>query len=1131
MNRNENKSNYVSLAPRNERKDEYQEYYNALDFAFGEESIRNIAVTGSYASGKSSIINSYFNDCSIKEAKPINISLANFDASISETELEDEVLKLLFYSIDGRRLKSSQYQKITGRLKFKDFIFPFFFAFSSIMIIGIINAVKRIVDFLANDTDSLEKILTTFTERVSFIVMIAILIVIVFIVLLYVFVRGIMIYYNKLSPFLKSLMIKDLKLEECNNNIFDRNIHEIVNMMIDIEENVFIFEDLDRYKDKSHNSIYIKLRNLNILINNNEIIKKKMSKNKVIKCKKFIYVLKDDLDCVIDNNSNTENIVNEQRTKFFDFIIPIIPMTTQNNITVEFSNVIKECGISEMDRDFINKICIYINSRRDINNIVNEFSVYKRTLENVNISFDNKELMALIVYKNINPKKFAMLQEKDSLNGIFKEINRTRIELLNKYIEEKNTIEKKQHPYLTDADIKRKDDLEVKICALKGNDKGIYRENRIISILNDKELDEFVIMAIKNKYIDNNYYNYINYFYEGQLTLNDRQYVKIVNLKGEPDKEYQIENPSNVYDYLDENDYVDKSILNYSLIKYAINSELKNIKTCSLIKVIVKEYGLKEISNIIEYIGNNVQDEEVDSTISMFLNLCFEVDNEVFENIDDERVISKGEQFDIANKIILLMLPEQIKIIDKNKKLTKIVSTNVKLISELDEEKQNVYLNNIDFDCSLIKCDYDDKVGILSKKIVKKKIDNKEPVGYYNLLENYFKHEKKENFNNNEFVNNNYDYICDSGDNDLISNIKNNIDSYTENCLLKTGAAKIEFTDKILVLLYWLKNEKNVEVIISKMGGEYDIAQFDYEINDEEQQYRIKRRKFIYNNIIKNCNINLKLESLYKYYKLCGWNDGIVEYASKKIRYLQENKNLEIQDESSGFCADLLMECENIDGVEMLIGNQRINLQAGQFNALSDKTKNYLINHNNLNYNTVLIQPIKSISNKHLIIYLINNINDYLKRHLDYDLSVIDIEEMIKLDKMNDEQTFQLVNLKVTGSKVIERNGKIEKFIISSKKAFNQNVMEKVMNNLSFNDKIAMLLNKIDTIENSLLIYLLRYNGGLFKEYVVNGTQNLYCINIDALKKNRIKKFLDKLIGKSIIRVQKSEDDNIIFEL
>ena len=448
----------------------------------------------------------------------------------------------------------------------------------------------------------------------------------------------------------------------------------------------------------------------------------------------------------------------------------------------------------------------------------------------------------------------------------------------------------------------------------------------------------------------------------------------------------------------------------------------------------------------------------------------------------------------------------------------------------MDEEKQNVYLNNIDFDCSIVKCDYDDKVGILSKKIVKKKIDNKEPVGYYNLLENYFKHEKKENFNNNEFVNNNYDYICDSGDNDLISNIENNIDSYTENCLLKTGAAKIEFTDKILVLLYWLKNEKNVEVIISKMGGEYDIAQFDYEINDEEQQYRIKRRKFIYNNIIKNCNINLKLESLYKYYKLCGWNDGIVEYVSKKIRYLQENKDLEIQDESSGFCADLLMKCENIDGVEMLIGNQRINLQAGQFNALSDKTKNYLINHNNLNYNTVLVQPIKSISNKHLIIYLINNINDYLKRHLDYDLSVIDIEEMIKLDKMNDEQTFQLVNLKVTGNKVIERNGKIEEFIISSKKAFNQNVMEKVMNNLSFNDKIAMLLNKIDTIENSLLIYLLRYNGGLFKEYVVNGTQNLYCINTDVLKKNRIKKFLDKLIGKSIIRVQKSEDDNIIFE-
>ena len=1131
MNKIDNKTKYISLAPRDERKEEYQEYYNALDFALTEESIRNIAITGSYGSGKSSIINSYFKNSSFKDEKIIKVSLANFKQSLSETEIEDEVLKCLFYSIDGRKLKSSQYQKIMGKVTITDLVSPLLFAIASIMIIGLINVVTIILNSLVNDINSLKQTYSMIIARAPFMVMVVLPI--VFIVLLFVLVRGIVVNYNRISPFLKSIMLKNLKMD-ISENIFDKNMHEIVSMMIDIEENIFVFEDLDRFNESI--MIFEKLRNLNVLINNNEIIKKRMSNNKCIKCKKFIYELKDDLNIKRDKDSTSMIVVNEQRTKFFDFIIPIIPMITQNNIAEEFNNIIKKSCIEQIDREFINKTCIYINSRRDINNIINEFNIYKGSLKTSNEIFDNKELMALIVYKNINPKEFAMLQEKDSLNGVFKEINRTRIELLNEYTKEKNNIEKKQYPYLTDIDIKRKEDLEVRICALRGNDKGIYREDKILSILNDKvldnkPLDEFVIMAIKNKYIDNNYYNYINYFYEGQLTINDRQYIKIVNLKGEHDKEYHIDNASNVYEYLDENDFLDKSILNYSLAKYALINESGNIKTSNLIQTIVREYGLKEINEVVKYINTDMHNEDANKVIREFLNMCFKEDNEVFESIDDEKVMSKGEQFDIANRIILSMSPEQINIIDKNKKLTKIASSNIKLISEMDEEKQNVYLNNIDFDCSIAKCDYDDKVGILSKKIVKKKIDNKEPVGYYNLLENYFKHEKKENFNNNEFVNNNYDYICDSGDNDLISNIENNIDSYTENCLLKTGAAKIEFTDKILVLLYLLKNEKNVEAIISKMDGEYDIAQFNCEIDDKEQQYCIKRKMLIYNSVIKNYNVNLKLESLYKYYELCGWNDSIVEYVSKKFRYLQDNKNLEILEEASDFCAVLLMKCKDIDGIEMLISNQRISLQAGQFNALSDKIKSYLINHNNLDYSTSLIQPIKLISNKYLLIYLTNNIDEYLRRPLDYDSSVTDIEDMIKLDKMNDEQIFKLIDLRVTGDKVIEHNGKIEKFIISSKKAFNQIIMEKAMNNLSFNNKVAMLLNKIDTIDNTLLMHLLRYNGGLFKEYLINGTQNLYSINTSMVANGKIKKLIEKLKNISIIKVQKLENDDIIFQL
>ena len=76
--------------------------------------------------------------------------------------------------------------------------------------------------------------------------MVMVVLPIVSIVLLFVLVRGIVVNYNRISPFLKSIMLKNLKMD-ISENIFDKNMHEIVSMMIDIEENIFVFEDLDRF--------------------------------------------------------------------------------------------------------------------------------------------------------------------------------------------------------------------------------------------------------------------------------------------------------------------------------------------------------------------------------------------------------------------------------------------------------------------------------------------------------------------------------------------------------------------------------------------------------------------------------------------------------------------------------------------------------------------------------------------------------------------------------------------------------------------------------------------------------------------------------------------------------------------
>ena len=66
---------YESLSPSSEITNG-QAYFNALDWALEQDDIHNIAITGPYGSGKSSVINSYFKRHTDK--KFVNISLAAF---------------------------------------------------------------------------------------------------------------------------------------------------------------------------------------------------------------------------------------------------------------------------------------------------------------------------------------------------------------------------------------------------------------------------------------------------------------------------------------------------------------------------------------------------------------------------------------------------------------------------------------------------------------------------------------------------------------------------------------------------------------------------------------------------------------------------------------------------------------------------------------------------------------------------------------------------------------------------------------------------------------------------------------------------------------------------------------------
>ena len=70
---------YEHLAPKtNISEEESKSFSDALNYALGNEEIHNIAITGSYGSGKSSLISSYIKRQENYDKKFLQISLASF---------------------------------------------------------------------------------------------------------------------------------------------------------------------------------------------------------------------------------------------------------------------------------------------------------------------------------------------------------------------------------------------------------------------------------------------------------------------------------------------------------------------------------------------------------------------------------------------------------------------------------------------------------------------------------------------------------------------------------------------------------------------------------------------------------------------------------------------------------------------------------------------------------------------------------------------------------------------------------------------------------------------------------------------------------------------------------------------
>src|SRR5690606_34769628 len=255
-----------------------------------------------------------------------------------------------------------------------------------------------------------------------------------------IFCSGLGFLIYKSIRIISAITIEKLKFQDAeigfgsktSKSILNHHLDEIFYFFEKGKYNVVIIEDLDRFKQTE---IFTKLREINQLLNNS----KKTKKLDIT----FIYAIRDEI------------FTDKERTKFFDFIIPIITTINSSNSGdfLQTLNDDKKIGLTEA---FIEDIAFYIDDRRLLHNICNEFLIYKNKIKG---RLSNNKLFALIAYKNVYPKDFACLSEqKGALYNAIQAKQQVVVERNNSLNEKIDTL-KKELDSLNKLYVRNEEDL------------------------------------------------------------------------------------------------------------------------------------------------------------------------------------------------------------------------------------------------------------------------------------------------------------------------------------------------------------------------------------------------------------------------------------------------------------------------------------------------------------------------------------------------------------------------------------------------------------------------------------------------------------------------------------------------
>lgn len=384
----------------------------------GDDAAKNIALTGHYGSGKSSVILGVQRSLDTNKRRFVNLSLSSlgFDDSARMRLQQDgsvppltnliqkEIVKQLLYRKAPSQMPSSRYFRIDAFRKGPAALWSLVIGIAFLVVTALLGLRGRL------EKVAPQGLLEEQADRGWYML----LALGVFASIAWFF--GLRTFQNKVRVESVSAGGAALTLKAKENSYFDQYLDEIVYFFQRTKTSIAIFEDLDRFKDPH---IFETLRELNTVLNNSDQITSRPVR--------FVYAVRDsifeDLDGALTGDDDDadgeepsraaalETRPPTNRTKFFDLVIPMVPFLTHRSardlITEEF-----EDSPHAPTADVINLVGTHLVDMRLIRNIRNEFEIYSASILAADglQGLSNDRLFAMLVYKNLHLGDFERIR-------------------------------------------------------------------------------------------------------------------------------------------------------------------------------------------------------------------------------------------------------------------------------------------------------------------------------------------------------------------------------------------------------------------------------------------------------------------------------------------------------------------------------------------------------------------------------------------------------------------------------------------------------------------------------------------------------------------------------------------------